>query len=115
MIVASVADRGTAGVDDPGYRNQLSFFAAARGLGAAIPAGEFLDAPGGIDEFLFAGEKRMTTGADTDSNVTVRRARVINRTARAHHVGLVIFRMNARFHAEARARNLIARTISRKG
>jgi hypothetical protein len=40
---------------------------------------------------------------------------VIDRAARADHVGLIIFRMNARFHAEGRARNLSARRISRKG
>jgi hypothetical protein len=115
MIVAAVADRGLAGVDDPGYRNQLSFFAAARGLGTAVTTGEFLDPAGGIDEFLFAGEKRMTTGADADFNITPRRPRVINRAARADDIGLVIFRMNARFHVRRRARNVSARANSRKG
>ena len=114
MIVASVADRGTTGVNDPGYRNQLGVFAAARGLGAAVTAGEFFHPPGGIDEFLLAGEKRMTTGANTDSNIAPRRTRVIDRAARAHDIGLVILRMNARFHVEERARNVIARGRSRK-
>ncbi len=114
MIVAAVADRGTARVDDPGYRNQLSF-AAARGFGAAVTTDEFLDPAGGIDEFLFAGEKRMTSGADADFNITPRRTRVIDRAARAHDIGLVIFRMNARFHVRRRARNVIARGSLRKG
>jgi hypothetical protein len=94
---------------------QLSFFAAAGGFCAAVTAGEFLDASGGIDEFLFAGEKRMASGADTDSNVTPRGAGVIDRAARADHIGLVIFRMNGRFHVGGRARNLIVASISRKG
>jgi len=77
---------------------QLSFFTRAHGLGAAVTLGEFLNATGGIDKFLFAGEKRMTSGANTDSNVALGRAGVIHRAARANDIGLVILWMNACFH-----------------
>src|SRR5437660_9522346 len=78
---------------------QLTFFARARGFGAAVALGEFFDATGRVDEFLFAGEKRMTSGADTDSNVASGRAGVIDRAARANDVGFVIFWVNACFHS----------------
>ena len=77
---------------------QLSFFARTRGLGAAVALGEFLNPTSRVDKFLFAGEKRMTSGADTDSNVAPGRAGVIHRTACANHVGLMIFWVNACFH-----------------
>src|SRR3954451_4239809 len=77
---------------------QLSFFRGAHGFGAAVALGEFLNAAGGIDKFLFAGEKRMAGSADTDSNVAPGRAGVINRATRANHIGLVIFWVNACFH-----------------
>jgi hypothetical protein len=77
---------------------QLSFFASAHGFRAAVALGEFLNATGGIYKFLLAGEKRMTSGTDTDSNVAPGRARVIDRAARAHNVGLVILWVNACFH-----------------
>src|SRR2546428_7657240 len=92
--------------------NQLSFFSAARGLGAAVTTREFFDAPGRIDKLLFAGEKWMTSGTDADFNVTTRRARMINRAARADDITLVIFWMNARFHVGWRARNVTARGMS---
>ena len=77
---------------------QLTFFARARGFGAAIALGEFFDATGRVHEFLFAGEKRMTSGANTDSNVGPRRAGVIDRPARADDIGFVILWVNACFH-----------------
>ena len=78
---------------------QLTFFARARSFGAAVAFGEFLNPTGGVDEFLFAGEKRMAGRANTDSNVAPGRAGVVNRTARANHIGLVIFWVNACFHS----------------
>src|SRR5437763_3762794 len=60
---------------------QLSL-AGAGGLGAAVTTREFFHAPGGVDEFLFAGEKRMARGADPDFNVPFSRAGVISRAAR---------------------------------
>jgi hypothetical protein len=79
---------------------QLTFFTRARGFGAAIALGEFFDATGRVHEFLFAGEKRMTSGADTDSNVTTRRAGVIDRPARAGDICFVILWVNACFHRQ---------------
>ena len=80
-------------------RIQLTFFARTRGSGAAVTLGEFFDTSGRIDEFLLAGEKRMASGADTDSNVAASRAGMIHRSARANHVGFVVFWMDAFFHS----------------
>jgi hypothetical protein len=87
--------------------DQLSFLFSARGFGAAVPAGKFLDAPGSIHEFLFAGEKGMTSGANTDLNIAACGASVIHRTACAHHIGLVILWMNTGLHLWKGARNLL--------
>jgi len=92
---------------------QLSL-AGAGGLGAAVTAREFFHAPGGVDEFLFAGEKRMARSADPDFNVSFSRAGVINRAARANDIGLLIIGMNIRLHVEKRARNLAAKGQIRK-
>jgi hypothetical protein len=78
---------------------QLTFFARARSSRAAVALGEFFHATGRIHKFLFAGEKRMTSGADTDSNIATGRAGVIHRAARANDIGFVIFWMNACFHS----------------
>ena len=88
--------------------NELSFLLSPRGFGAAIAASEFLDAPGSIDELLFTGEKGMTSSTDTDLNIMTRGAGVIHRTARADHVGLVIFWMNPCFHLQNGAWNVSA-------
>ena len=72
--------------------------ASAGGLGAAVAAREFFDAAGGVDELLFAGEKRMARGADADFNVPLGRAGVVDSTASAGDVGLEILWMNVRFH-----------------
>ena len=79
---------------------QLSFFRGAHSFGAAVALGEFFDAAGRVHKFLFAGEKRMTSGANTDSNVTARRAGMIDRSARANDICLVIFWVNACFHRQ---------------
>jgi len=92
---------------------QLSL-ARAGGLGATVATREFFHAPGGIDKFLFAGEKRMAGGTDADSNVSFGRASVINRAARANDVGLLITGMNVRFHIQKRAENLAAEGQIRK-
>src|SRR5205823_2310112 len=94
--------------------NQLRLLGSASGLGAAVTACELLHAPGRIDELLFASEKRMTSGADTDSNITARRAGMINRAARAHDIRLVILWMNVCFHLRKGARNVITHAHSRK-
>src|SRR5438105_11250018 len=92
---------------------QLSL-ARAGGLGAAVTAREFFHAPGGIDKFLFAGEKRMAGGADADFNVSFGRAGVINRAARANDIGLLIIWMNVRLHVQKRVQNLAAEGQIRK-
>jgi len=109
---AAVADRGPTGVDHPGYRN-LSL-ARASGLGAAVAASEFFHAPGGVDEFLLASEKRMAGGADADFNISFGRASAINRAARANDIGLLIIGMNVRLHIEKRAQKLVLKPSIRK-
>ena len=104
--------RQNPGADDPGY-TQLSFTRTS-GLGAAVAAGEFFHAPGGVDEFLLASEKRMAGGADADFNVSFGRASVINRAARANDIGLLIIGMNVRLHIQKRADNLAAEGQIRK-
>ena len=86
-----------AGVTIPATA-QLSFLLSPGRFGAAVAASEFLDAPGGVDELLFAGEKRMARGADADFNVPLGRAGVVDSTASAGDVGLEILWMNVRFH-----------------
>jgi hypothetical protein len=95
------------------YKN-LGFLFGARRFGAAVAAGKFLDAPGRIHELLFAGEKGMTSSANTDLNIAARGAGVINRTACAYHIGLVILWMNIGFHLWKGARNLLVQRASRK-
>jgi hypothetical protein len=85
---------------------QLALLGTARGFGAAVAAREFFDAPGGIDKLLFAREKRMASSANADFNVLTCRARVIDRAASTDDIGIVVFRMNPRFHDFERARNL---------
>jgi hypothetical protein len=90
---------GGAPTERGGYSfAQLSFFGGARGLGAAVAAGKLFHAASGVDEFLFASEKRMTSGANADFNVATGGARMINRATRASDIGLVILWMNVRFH-----------------
>src|SRR5205807_8643001 len=93
---------------------QLSFFPRPRGLGATVTAGNLLHTPGGINKLLFAGEKRMTSGTNTDLNIATSGAGVIHRAACAHDIGLVIFWMDAGFHVRNGVRNLIARGPARK-
>lgn len=75
----------------------------ARRFGAAVAAREFLHSPGSVDELLLAGKERMTSGADTNLDVLLRRARVVNRPAGAGNFGLVVVRMNVRFHGLKRS------------
>ena len=86
---------------EQGSNSQLSFTRTS-GLGAAVAAGKFFHTSSSVDEFLLASEKRMAGGADADSNISFGRASVINRTARANHIGLLIIGMNVRLHVEKR-------------
>ena len=94
---------------------QLSLFRDAGRFGAAVTAREFFHAAGRVDEFLFAREKRMASGADADFNVLPGRTRMVDRAARANDIGIEILWMNARFHVWKRARNLRTERPSRKG
>jgi len=95
------------------YKN-LSFLFAARGFGAPVTPGKFFDAPGRIHELLFAGEKGMTSGANTDLNIATRGTAVVYRAACAHDICLVILWMNTGFHLWKGARNLLAQQALRK-
>jgi len=112
ILVAAIADRGRPGSATPATP-ELSL-ARACGLGATVTARKFLHASGGIDEFLFAREKRMAGGADADFNVSFGRAGMINRAARTNDIGLLIIRMNVRLHVKKRARNLAVKGQIRK-
>ncbi|SRR6266567_4299656 len=107
--------RGVASRKCEAATAQLSFFLSPRRFGATVTAGKFLDAPGGIDELLFACEKRMTSGTNTDLNIATGGAGMIHRPARARDFGLIILWVNAGFHLQKGARNVIARRRSRKG
>jgi hypothetical protein len=114
MIVVAVAVSAVdAGALHKRLYIQLSL-AGAGGLGAAVTTREFFHAPGGVDEFLFAGKKRMAGSADADFNVSFGRAGVINRAARANDIGLLVIRMNVRLHVEKRAETLAAKGQIRK-
>ena len=94
--------------------NQLSFFLSPSGFGATVTSGKFFDTPGGVHKFLFAGEKWMTSSTNTDLNIATSGAGVIHRAACANNIGLVIFWMDAGFHLQSGAQNLIARSRARK-
>jgi hypothetical protein len=89
------------------YKN-LTFLLSPRGFGATVTAGKLFNAPGGIHKLLFACEKWMASGTNTDLNIAMRGAGVIDRAACAHHIGFVIFWMDAGFHLRNGVRNLIA-------
>ena len=94
--------------------NELSFLLGAGSFRAAVTAGKFLDPARGIDKLLFTGEKGMTSGTNADLNITARRAGVIDCAARADDIGIVILWMNGCFHLQKEARNVAARSCSRK-
>jgi hypothetical protein len=91
-------DRSEAATD------QLSFFLSPSGFRATVTAGKFFHAPGGIHKLLFAGEKWMTSSTNTDLDIATSRAGVVHRAARANHICLVIFWMDAGFHLERERR-----------
>ena len=75
--------------------NQLSF-----GL-ASVLAVESLDAAGGVNQLLFSGEKRVTTGTYFEPDLRLRRTRLPRLTACAVNVGGNILWMNIRLHFAA--------------
>jgi hypothetical protein len=113
IVVAEAVAAVGAGAWHKRLYIQLSL-ARPGGLSAAVTTREFFHAPGGVDEFLFAGKKRMAGGTDADSNVSFGRAGVINRAARANDIGLLIIGMNVRLHVEKRAQKLAAKGQIRK-
>jgi hypothetical protein len=113
VVAAAVSATGAGARRGERLYIQLSL-AHAGGFGATVATREFFHAPGGIDKFLFAGEKRMAGGTDADFNVSFGRASVINRAARANDVGVLIIGMNVRLHIQKRAQNLAAEGQIRK-
>src|SRR6266581_9500663 len=115
MIVAAAAVSAVGAGARRGERLYIQLsLARAGGLGAAVTTREFFHAPSGVDEFLFAGKKRMAGGTDADFNVSFGRASVINRAARANDIGLLIIGMSVRLHVQKRTHNLAAEGQIRK-
>src|SRR5205085_2389713 len=73
LVAAALCRRVGAPRESGAATSKLSL-ARASGLGAAVAASEFFYAPGRINKFLFAGEKRMAGGTDADFNVSFGRA-----------------------------------------
>jgi hypothetical protein len=114
FVATALHRRGRAPRQSEAATDQLSFFLSPRGFGATVSSGEFLHSPGGIYKLLFACEKGMTSGTNTDLNIATSGAGVIHRAACAHDIGLVVFWMDAGFHLRNGARNLIAQSCARK-
>ena len=75
-------------------------------LGAAnarVTAGEFLDASGGIDELLLPGEKGMAGRTNTEADVLLGGACMIDRAASADDLAFHVFGVNIRFHGSRKA------------
>lgn len=81
-------------------KNSRYLLRGARRLGVAVAAGEFLDASGGINEFLFAGEKGMARRADTDLDVALGGTGVVNGPAGAGDRRFDVIGMDISFHSE---------------
>src|SRR5438093_12811224 len=91
MIVVAVAVSAVGAGARRGERLYIQLsLGGAGGLGAAVTTRELLHAPGGVDEFLFAGKKRMSGSADVDFNVSFGGAVVIYHTSRAYVIYLLI-------------------------
>ncbi len=56
--------KGQSGIAVPEACLPLLLGGAGFGGGVGVLLGETLDAAGGVDEFLFAGEERVAIGAD---------------------------------------------------
>jgi hypothetical protein len=63
-----------------------------------IPASEFFDAAGGVDEFLFPSKKRMTGGTNTNLDIAASRPSTINSATCTDDCGLCIVRMDISLH-----------------
>ena len=74
------------------------FVTNRKGLSLFVAAVEFVNTTSGINKFLFAGEKRVAFGADTDFVIGTGGFDVPNRTAGASDDGIAVFRMDLFFH-----------------
>jgi hypothetical protein len=91
-------------VMDRRYRTEPLRFDRARGFSAAVTARELFNAAGGVDELLFTGKERVTSGTDADANIAPSRTGVIHRSAGAHDIGFLVIWVNVRFHLEKECR-----------
>src|SRR6266704_2785256 len=73
---------------------------ASFGGGVGVLLGEALDAAGGVDQFLLAGEERVATGADFHAKHVALNGRpsLESVAAGAVHCHGVIIRVNPGFH-----------------
>jgi hypothetical protein len=63
-----------------------------------IPASEFFDAAGGVDEFLFPSKKRMTGGTNTNLDIAASRPSAIDSATCASDCGVCVVRMDISLH-----------------
>ena len=63
-----------------------------------VTAVEFVDTTGGVNKFLFAGEKRVAFGADTDFDFGTGGLDVPDFAASAGNSGITVIRMDILFH-----------------
>jgi hypothetical protein len=104
MVAALYQRRKKQAVMDRRYRTEQLRFDRACGFGAAVTARELFNAAGGIDELLFTGKERVTSGTDADANILPSRTGVIHRSACANDIGFLIVWVNVRFHLEKECR-----------
>ena len=78
------------------YKNLLRLALTHQRL--TIAASEFLDAAGGIDEFLLTSKIGMTGSTNANLNIAASRPSAIDSSARAGNRGLRIVRMDISLH-----------------
>ena len=81
--------------DDIGLSN-LSFFFGLVVFG--VTSTKFLDTAGSVNQFLFAGKKRMAFGTYFNADIGLGRADLYLIAARTPYAGISVIRMNAVFH-----------------
>ena len=79
-----------------GSRNLLRLALAHQRL--TIPASEFFDAAGGVDELLLAGKKRMAGRANADFDIATSRPSVVDGATCTDDSRLEVFRMDVSLH-----------------
>jgi hypothetical protein len=84
------------------------------GLATVLPIKPF-DASRGIDELLFASEKRMAIRADLKPDLVLGRASLPRMPAGAVHVCSYVLGVNIRLHAATPVANFVSRTINLSG